>query len=368
MFVTVHGEGATALTVNSPLVWDLRSRTLTPHYGCCRFLAGLVGMGAGVCHSLHDLPDAALQTDPRGLVCQPPSASPCPAVARRPPALPERVTDQSEQPSVAAQGREASDPRENGRHHPLAVGTVTSLQQRTETSRSVHLLLTWPLLDMRKSPVGTLGREPCPALLGGMAASDATAPQGSTCPLRSNSSRRGCGAGRGGAEGASLRPVGAPQTSEGPAHAPCRDSSGTRTSLLSSAEGRCPEGRCCLGIEGDWAERLLGKAARAAPSAEGPPAQPPCARTRHLHSLSSGLSSCHLFPFMMWKFSFRNCVFSSPLCFRGFRGLYGNKWYKHFTPFCVLKYRGPRRACDEHLELLQGEWISSAHAQSRRLF
>ena len=226
---------------------------------------------------------------------------------------------------------------------------------------------------MRKSPVGTLGREPCPALLGGMAASDATAPQGSTCPLR--------GSHRGPtpvAEAAVL--VGAER--RGPPCAPwvprkprkgrpmllCRDSSGTRTSLLSSAEGRCPEGRCCLGIEGDWAERLLGKAARAAPSAEGPPAQPPCARTRHLHSLSSGLSSCHLFPFMMWKFSFRNCVFSSPLCFRGFRGLYGNKRYKHFTPFCVLKYRGPRRACDEHLELLQGEWISSAHAQSRRLF
>lgn len=184
MFVTVYGEGATAFTVNSPLVWDLRSWTLTPHYGRCRFPAGLVGTGAGVCHSLHDMPDAALQTDPRGLVCQPPSPSPCPAVARRPPALPERMTDQSEQPSVAAQGWEASDPRENGRHHPLAVGTVTSLQQRTETSRSVHPLLTWPALDMRKSPAGTLGREPCPALLGGMAASDATAPQGSACPLR----------------------------------------------------------------------------------------------------------------------------------------------------------------------------------------
>lgn len=97
-------------------------------------------------------------------------------------------------------------------------------------------------------------------------------------PPRSNSGGRGGGAGRGGAEGASLRPAGpTPQTSEGPARAPRRDSSGARTSLLSSAEGRCPEGRRCLGIEGDRAERLLGKAARAAPSAEGPPAQPPCA-------------------------------------------------------------------------------------------
>ena len=48
------------------------------------------------------------------------SLPPRPAAAQRPPALPERGTEQSEQPGVAAQGRGPSDPGEHGRRHPLA--------------------------------------------------------------------------------------------------------------------------------------------------------------------------------------------------------------------------------------------------------